>query len=325
MPSLKGTLSRLHARITKRSSISALPDHIRGGPEDEIRKKIELETESSSPRKSEACSERKSLGEFIGRDDPPEIRARYGSLPLMQSSEEHGETWTPISHENDISQLLGQDAYFRARLYVVRQISPKLVFLVLQDQLTTIQGVLEVEEGRISEHMVKWAQHVRTGSIIRVKGKVQAPREPVTGTSIHDAEILVEELHVVSERTASIPFSVYEAETNYDAKVSDRTRLHNRILDLRTPTSQGIFRIQSGVCNLFRSYLDSKGFTEIHTPKLQGGATEGGSSVFRLEYFGRPAFLAQSPQLAKQMCIAGDLGKVYEVGPVFRAGMSIPR
>ena len=96
-------------------------------------------------------------------------------------------------------------------------------------------------------------------------------------------------------------------------------RLSNRIVDLRTASSQSIFRVQSGICNIFRSYLDSQGFLEIHTPKLQAGATESGASVFEVKYFGRPAFLAQSPQLAKQMCIAADFERVYEIGAVFRA------
>jgi ergosteryl-3beta-O-L-aspartate synthase len=98
-----------------------------------------------------------------------------------------------------------------------------------------------------------------------------------------------------------------------------RVRLNNRIVDLRTAASQSIFRIQSGVCNIFRSYLDSQGFIEIYTPKLQGGATESGATVFEVKYFSRTAFLAQSPQLAKQMCIAADFERVYEIGPVFRA------
>ncbi|KAK2627375.1 hypothetical protein QTJ16_003341 [Diplocarpon rosae] len=98
-----------------------------------------------------------------------------------------------------------------------------------------------------------------------------------------------------------------------------RVRLNSRIVDLRTGPAQAIFRIQSGICHLFRTYLDGQGFIEIHTPKLQGGATESGASVFELNYFGRPAFLAQSPQLAKQMAIAADFERVYEVGPVFRA------
>ncbi|KAH7103954.1 aspartyl-tRNA synthetase [Auriculariales sp. MPI-PUGE-AT-0066] len=101
--------------------------------------------------------------------------------------------------------------------------------------------------------------------------------------------------------------------------ISDRTRLANRVVDLRTSVAQSIFRIQAGVCNLFRSYLDERGFIEMHTPKLQGGATESGASVFTVSYFGRPAFLAQSPQLAKQLCMSADFERIYEIGAVFRA------
>lgn len=103
------------------------------------------------------------------------------------------------------------------------------------------------------------------------------------------------------------------------ARVDISTRMESRPFDLRTAANQSIFRISSGVCNLFRDYLNSQGFIEIHTPKLQGAATESGASVFKVDYFQRPAFLAQSPQLAKQMCIAADMNRVYEIGPVFRA------
>jgi aspartyl/asparaginyl-tRNA synthetase len=83
---------------------------------------------------------------------------------------------------------------------------------------------------------------------------------------------------------------------------------------------QAIFRIQSGVCQLFREYLISKKFIEIHTPKLIGGASEGGANVFQLKYFDQPACLAQSPQLYKQMVAAcGGFDRVFEIGPVFRA------
>ena len=101
--------------------------------------------------------------------------------------------------------------------------------------------------------------------------------------------------------------------------ISDRTRLAHRVMDLRSGTSQAVFRVQAGVTRLFREYLDERGFVELHTPKLQGGATESGASVFGLNYFNRPAFLAQSPQLAKQMAISADFERVYEIGPVFRA------
>lgn len=90
-------------------------------------------------------------------------------------------------------------------------------------------------------------------------------------------------------------------------------------MDLRTPSNQAIFRMQSGICQLFRDHLNDLGFIEIHTPKLQGAATESGASVFKVKYFDGEAFLAQSPQLAKQMCIAADMNRVYEIAPVFRA------
>jgi aspartyl-tRNA synthetase len=97
------------------------------------------------------------------------------------------------------------------------------------------------------------------------------------------------------------------------------TRLDHRILDLRTATSQATFRLEAGVCRLFREYLTAKGFTEIMCPKLISAASEGGANVFGMNYFERKAFLAQSPQLYKQMAIAGDFEKVFTIGPVFRA------
>ncbi|KAI8450682.1 hypothetical protein BY996DRAFT_8547477 [Phakopsora pachyrhizi] len=85
------------------------------------------------------------------------------------------------------------------------------------------------------------------------------------------------------------------------------------------PKTIPIFKVKSRICNLFISYLDEQGFIEIHTPKIQGAATESGASVFKLQYFDQTAFLAQSPQLAIQMAITADFERVYEIGPVFRA------
>ena len=101
--------------------------------------------------------------------------------------------------------------------------------------------------------------------------------------------------------------------------ITQRTRLSNRLIDLRTPTMQAVILIPSIICHEFRQYLSKHEFIEIHTPKLQGGASESGASVFDVAYFGRSAFLAQSPQLYKQMCIAADMRRVFEIGPVFRA------
>jgi len=90
-------------------------------------------------------------------------------------------------------------------------------------------------------------------------------------------------------------------------------------LDLRTPANQAIFRLEAGVCKLFRDIFTNKGFVEIHTPKIISAASEGGANVFTVSYFKDSAYLAQSPQLYKQMAIAGDFDRVFTVGAVFRA------
>jgi nondiscriminating aspartyl-tRNA synthetase len=96
------------------------------------------------------------------------------------------------------------------------------------------------------------------------------------------------------------------------------TRLDHAPLTLRHPRQRAVFRISAAAVAGFRAVLDARGFTEIHTPKLVASATESGANVFGIDYFGRRAFLAQSPQFYKQMMV-GVLERVYEVGPVFRA------
>ncbi|KAI9931512.1 hypothetical protein ASPWEDRAFT_49696 [Aspergillus wentii DTO 134E9] len=281
----------------------------------------------SEERRSEDSEQtRKSEVDQAVRSETPDMKARYGDLPLLQSRDRPRE---PRAHFNDISATsAGQEIIFTARLHVIRRMSAKLVFLVFRQQMSTFQGVLHEQPGVKSIAMVHWAEHLRLGTIVRVRGTIQTPGVPVLGCTIHDVELAVDEIHVVVRREEPVPFSIYEAELRTAeeervegrrSRIPDRTRLSNRLLDLRTPTSQSIFRIQSGLSNLFRTALDDQGFVEIHTPKLQGAATESGASVFEVNYFGRNAFLAQSPQLAKQMAIAADFGRVYEIGAVFRA------
>lgn len=144
---------------------------------------------------------------------------------------------------------------------------------------------------------------------------------------------------------------IFKDPNSLQIRVNQDTRLDNRVLDLRTPANQAIFRLEAGVCRLFRDILSKKGFTEIHTPKIISAASEGGANVFTVSYFKGEfsfllflekwsnldfdqtikyisvlhwlfvdsAYLAQSPQLYKQMAIAADFEKVYTVGAVFRA------
>jgi len=183
--------------------------------------------------------------------------------------------------------------------------------------------------------MIKWAVGLPTETIVTVEGIVSKVAKPIESAAItvKDAEIKIQKIHSLGPvlPSAEQKFSVQDAarsEAEIEASQSTEqpmptigldTRLDNRILDLRTITNQAIFRITHGVCKLFREFLDARDFLEIHSPKLQGAATESGSSVFKVQYFKGSAFLAQSPQLAKQMAIAADFERVYEIGPVFRA------
>ena len=301
-------LSKNQARkLTKRKD-----DHARDVLQERQREKIK--------------QERKEQDDRLTKLEPAEIRQHYGDLPLLQSRDRKHEQRIHLS--NVSADRIGEEVVFRARIHTIRKMSAKLAFIILRQELGTIQGVLAQKDGSITAHMVQWAERLPAGSIVLVKALVQRPEQEVKSATTHDVELNIRELHVIVRRPNAVPFTVYEDEVakekehTEDAHIShitDRARLNNRIIDLRTAPAKAIFRINAGVCNLFRSSLDSQGFVEIHTPKLQGGATESGASVFQLDYFGRPAFLAQSPQLAKQMCIAADFERVYEVGPVFRA------
>ena len=128
---------------------------------------------------------------------------------------------------------------------------------------------------------------------------------------------IVEEAETTETEASSI--TAPDSEKKKFVRVSLPTRLNNRVIDLRTTTSHAIFRIQSGACGLFREFLLSKDFIEIHTPKLLAAASEGGANVFKVTYFDRSAYLAQSPQLYKQMLVTSDFERVFEIAPVFRA------
>ncbi|KAF2397525.1 aspartyl-tRNA synthetase [Trichodelitschia bisporula] len=280
-------------------------------------------------RVAAAAERRKQMQEQALKEESKESRARYGNFPINHYAGE----WKHESRFNILhltESHIGQEILFRARIHNIRKMSAHLVFFVFRQQTATMQGVLQ-EGGDISRFFLYWAEHLDVETIVLVRGVVQIPKAKegqVKGATIKSCELRVTELHVEGQVTEPLPFTVHEAEvtraeTEEDGDtrqiITDRVRQSNRIIDLRTTAAQSIFRIQSGVCNLFRGFLDSQGFIEIHTPKLQGAATESGASVFKVNYFGRPAFLAQSPQLAKQMSIAADFGRVYEVGPVFRA------
>ena len=152
-------------------------------------------------------------------------------------------------------------------------------------------------------------QGLREECCVELSGTVrEEPRAP------GGFEIAVESVAVLSRPAASMPVSL--GKRRLDLHLD--TELPLRPVVLRHPRERAVFKIQEGLVRAFRDCLTGEGFTEIHTPKIVHAGAEGGSNIFKLDYFGKKACLAQSPQLYKQT-MAGVFHRVFEVGPVFRA------
>ena len=127
-------------------------------------------------------------------------------------------------------------------------------------------------------------------------------------------EVIAESVTVIAKAEAPLPLGVTDT-----VHVELDTRLDNRFLDLRRAHIAAMFRLRGKVLQYGREALISEGFFETHTPKIVATATEGGTDLFPMQYFDTPAFLNQSPQLFKQLCMSGGLERVFEIGPAFRA------
>ena len=130
----------------------------------------------------------------------------------------------------------------------------------------------------------------------------------------NDFEIRLDSIRVLSEPVAPMPLAISKWKLN----TSLEANLNNRSIALRNIRERAKFKIQEGVVRGFRDFLYEQGFTEIHTPKIGAKGAEGGANMFRMDYFHRPAVLAQSPQFYKQMMV-GVFDRVFETAPVFRA------
>ncbi|XP_072937565.1 aspartate--tRNA ligase, cytoplasmic [Epargyreus clarus] len=251
---------------------------------------------------------------------------RYGVVKLTQLASK-GEERQYVDVKDLGPQLDGRDVWVRARLHTSRA-KGKQCFAVLRQSSSTVQLLVSVSDERaVSKQMVKFTGNITKESIIDVNAKVVRTSSPVESCSIQSVELLGAAVWVVSAAKQQLPLQIEDAarpDNNDDPeslkiRVNQDTRLDNRVLDLRTPANQAIFRLEAGVCRLFRDILTYKGFVEIHTPKIISAASEGGANVFTVSYFKTSAYLAQSPQLYKQMAIAADFDKVFTVGAVFRA------
>jgi nondiscriminating aspartyl-tRNA synthetase len=175
-------------------------------------------------------------------------------------------------------------------------------FLVLRDRSGTAQIVVEPEA-------IGSLEGLQVETVVRVIGTVEEEERAANGVEVRNAVV-----EVITPVTEVLPFEINKKVL----KPSLDVFLNHSPVGLRFPKKQSTFRLYADILAGYREYLQARGFTEIHTPKLSGSSTEGGANVFALDYFGKPAFLVQSPQLYKQMMV-GVFERVFEIGPAFRA------
>lgn len=227
---------------------------------------------------------------------------------------------------------IGEEVWVRARVATVR-VKGKSTFVVLrQSSLHTIQACKfkDAEDGGESATAVaKFFKSLPLESLVDLRGVIAEAN--VSSCTQSNVELQIKQVFCVSQAVPQLPFLIADAqrsEAEIEAsqgskrpfvRVLPDLRLDHRWLDLRVPAHNATLRIQSAICRLFRDSLTKRGFVEIHSPKLIAGESEGGAEVFRVDYFGSKASLAQSPQLYKQMAISADMPGAFEIGPVFRA------
>jgi nondiscriminating aspartyl-tRNA synthetase len=206
----------------------------------------------------------------------------------------------------DLKSHLDETVELRGWVQAVRD-QKRMQFVVLRDETGLAQLILDKEDppSELNETISALAPE----SAVTVTGLVVADERVKLG----GLEIRLASLTVESPAEPELPVT---AESALDK------RIDWRYLDLRRPDRRLIFEVQTTVEHAMREYWREQGFIEIHTPKTMGSASESGAELFKMDYFERTAYLAQSPQFYKQMAMAGGFGKVFEIGPVFRANPS---
>jgi nondiscriminating aspartyl-tRNA synthetase len=211
---------------------------------------------------------------------------------------------TAIQKRTLTSQLptkKGERVRVEGWIYAIRKFGA-VNFLILRDRTGMAQVIVEPDQ-------LEQLDGLQVETVVAVEGVVEEEPRAANGVEIRDAE-----LEVITPVAEVLPFEINKKVL----KPSLDVFLNHAPVGLRYPKKQATFRLYSALLAGFRQYLLARDFVEISTPKIAGAATEGGANVFQLDYFGKPAYLTQSPQLYKQIMV-GVFERVFEVGPAFRA------
>jgi nondiscriminating aspartyl-tRNA synthetase len=207
---------------------------------------------------------------------------------------------------SELREKVGERVRIRGWVQAVRD-QKRMQFLVIRDETGLAQVALPKEDppSELNEAV----------SALTVESAVT-----ITGTAIADERVKLGGLEVRLEELGVDSLAEPELPIAPDSALDKR--IDWRFLDLRRPDRKLIFEVQTTAEHAMREYWRRESFIELHTPKFMGSASESGAELFKVEYFDGVAYLAQSPQFYKQMAMAAGFGRVFEVGPVFRANPS---
>jgi aspartyl-tRNA synthetase len=207
---------------------------------------------------------------------------------------------------SELGEKVGEQVVVRGWVQAIRD-QKRVQFVILRDESGLAQAVLAKEDP--PSELNEAISAVTVESAVSLTGTVLADERVKLG----GLELRIEEVTVESLAEAELPIA--------EDSALDK-RIDWRYLDLRRPDRRLIFEVQTTAEHAMREVWRRERFIELHTPKLMGSASESGAELFKVGYFDRDAFLAQSPQFYKQMAMAAGFGKVFEIGPVFRANPS---
>ncbi|MCA9308843.1 aspartate--tRNA(Asn) ligase [Candidatus Saccharibacteria bacterium] len=207
----------------------------------------------------------------------------------------------------DIAQHIGETTTIKGWLHKKRLMGG-LTFINVRDRAGLTQVLVE------DKKEVEKLRGLHIGTVLEVTGAVVEDERAPGGAEIHDPTLKIT-MPVTDEPPIEIDKPIQHKAENLD------TLFEYRVLNVRNLQEQNIFKVRAALAKYIREYLNDNEFVEIHTPKILGAATEGGAEVFKLDYFGKEATLAQSPQLYKQIMV-GAFERVYEIAPAFRAELS---
>lgn len=210
----------------------------------------------------------------------------------------------------NLKEYLGKEICIEGFVDNIRNLQ-YVQFLVLRDSTGKVQVTIEKNEENVKLNEI--VNGLTCESTVKVKGNLLENEK----VKLNRMELIPSEVIVTSRSYEELPLNYKDSKS----ALLD-TRLNYRFLDLRNEKNLLMFKVQTCLINAMREYVVKNNFIEIHTPKIIGAASESGADVFELDYFGKKAYLSQSPQFYKQMAMCSGLERVFEVAPAFRAEKS---